>query len=132
LHDRGHDGRNSSTSRSVLFRHAAHSTRSGEQPMCCLAHIATLYTRSRSRGRLNPMSECRSQRDVASLDMALKKGRAATRLRVLFRDGLHAARRQGCDVPGIQGQRRHQRRVRLIPSAQPADIWPNAATAKGL
>ena len=70
LHDGGHDGRNSSTSRSVLFRHAGHSTRSGEQPVCCLAHIATLYTRSRSRGRLNPMSECRSQRDVASLDMA--------------------------------------------------------------
>jgi len=42
LHDGGHDGRNSSTSRSVLFRHAGHSTRSGEQPVCCLAHIATL------------------------------------------------------------------------------------------
>ena len=41
LHDGGHDGRNSSTSRSVLFRHSGHSTRSGEQPVCCLAHIAT-------------------------------------------------------------------------------------------
>ncbi len=62
LHDGGHDGRNSSTSRSVLFRHSGHSTRSGEQAVCCLAHIATLYTvrftrRCASRQRADPVQQ---------------------------------------------------------------------------
>jgi hypothetical protein len=60
LHDGGHHGRNSSTSRRVLFRHSGHSTRSAEQPVCCLAHIATLCTvrftrRCVSRQRADPV-----------------------------------------------------------------------------
>ncbi len=49
---------------------------------------------------------------VVAIGHYVAQGAHRTRLRIGLRDGVHAARRQGGPVPGVQRQRRDQRRLR--------------------